>query len=96
VLEPGSGAVLSTPYDWSPDITPVEAWIGGHSQRGPGRGSSEPVLRLLLGPRESAEGDTAPFRLVGEEERVPWQARIHERSTVDYAVHVVAVEVEHS
>ena len=34
LLEPGGKAILSTPYDWSPRATPIEAWLGGHSQRG--------------------------------------------------------------
>ncbi len=93
-LHPEAKALLSTPYDWSANVTPVEAWVGGHSQRGPGRGSSEPLLRSLLdqGPRQGGGG----LRLVGEKERVPWRARLHERSTVEYAVHLVAVEVGHS
>jgi len=94
-LRPGAKALLSTPYDWSANVTPVEAWIGGHSQRGPDRGASEPLLRRLLDVGASADGVTR-FRVLGEKERVMWQARLHERSTVEYAVHLTAVEVEHS
>ena len=43
------GLVLTTPYDWSAAV-PVDAWLGGHSQRGPHQGSSEPILRGLLTP----------------------------------------------
>ena len=34
VLVPSGKAVLASPYDWSPQATPLEAWLGGHSQRG--------------------------------------------------------------
>ena len=87
---PGS-AVVSTPFDWSPGATPVEAWIGGHSQRGPQHGASEPFLRQLLTPGahpQSIDG----LRITGENESFPWHARTHERSTVVYDAHVVAAE----
>jgi len=87
---PGS-AVVSTPFDWSPGATAVEAWIGGHSQRGPDRGASEPFLRRLLTPGahpQSIDG----FRISGENESFPWHARTHERSTVLYDAHIVAAE----
>jgi SAM-dependent methyltransferase/uncharacterized protein YbaR (Trm112 family) len=80
VLRPGGKAIISTPYDWSPTATPVEHWLGGHSQRGPHHGSAEPLLRELL----SRELD-----IESEEPRVPWRVRLHERSTVEYDVHVI-------
>lgn len=87
VLAPGGAALLATPYDWSPGATPVEAWLGGHSQRGEGRGRSEPVLRSLLTPGAhpaSVEG----LVLEEEEERLPWEVRLHDRSRVRYDVHL--------
>lgn len=88
-LQPGSTLLVSTPYDWSGSVTPVEAWVGGHSQRGTGVGACEPILRNLLTPGahpNSLEG----LRIVGEAERVPWNVRLHERSTVTYRVHMIA------
>ena len=81
VLRPGGTALIATPYDWSPTATPVEQWLGGHSQRGTHRGASEPVLRRML--------EEAGLRIVSEEESRPWRVRLHDRSTVEYAVHVV-------
>ena len=81
VVAGGGGAVFATPYDWAPGATPVEQWLGGHSQRGPGAGASEPVLRAVL----AANG----FEIAAEDE-VPWRLRLHERSSVEYAVHVVS------
>jgi SAM-dependent methyltransferase/uncharacterized protein YbaR (Trm112 family) len=88
VLAAGGTALLTTPYDWSPGATPVEAWLGGHSQRGSGGGASEPVLRNLLTPRahpQSVHG----LHMVAEAPALPWQVRLHERSTVSYKVHLV-------
>ena len=77
----GGTIILATPYDWSASATPVESWLGGHSQRGPHRGASEPVLHALL-----AE---AGLTVVDEEAHLPWRVRLHERSSVDYDVHLI-------
>jgi SAM-dependent methyltransferase len=90
MLKKGGSALISTPYDWSPNATPVEAWIGGHSQRGPDKGAAEPLLRALLTPGahpQSVDG----LIIAGEIEGLPWLTRLHERSTVNYSTHVVAV-----
>ena len=81
VLRPNASAVVATPYDWSPTATPVEQWLGGHSQRGPHRGASEPVLRRML--------EEAGLTVIAEDPARPWRVRLHERSIVEYAVHVV-------
>lgn len=91
VLIPGGSAVFATPYDWSGNVTPVEAWIGGHSQRGPDRGASEPLLRSLLTPGAHQQSSDR-LRLTGEIEHVPWRTRVHDRSMVEYTVHVVVAE----
>ena len=83
ILRPNGTAIIATPYDWSPSATPVEQWLGGHSQRGPQRGASEPVLRRIL--------EEVGLTVVSEEESVPWRLRLHDRSTMEYAVHVVMV-----
>jgi len=91
LLAPGGKAILSTPYDWSPRATPIEAWLGGHSQRGENAGASEPVLRALLTPGAHPaviEG----LRIVAEEPDLPWRVRLHERSAVEYRVDLVVVE----
>lgn len=90
LLAPGGKAILSTPYDWSPAATPVEAWLGGHSQRGETAGASEPVLRALLTPGAhpaSIEG----LRIVAESS-VPWRVRLHERAVMEYRVDLVVAE----
>lgn len=89
LLAPGGAAVLATPYDWSAAATAVEGWIGGHSQRGPHGGASEPLLRALLTPGahpQSVDG----LGLVGECPDVAWRLRLHDRAVMHYAVHVLA------
>jgi SAM-dependent methyltransferase/uncharacterized protein YbaR (Trm112 family) len=90
-LRPGGRALVATPYDWSPGATPVEAWVGGHSQRGPEGGSSEQALRALLTPggHPAALGG---LRLIGEVPALPWPVRIHDRGTMHYAVHLAVAE----
>jgi len=80
VLRPGGKTIISTPYDWSPTATPVEHWLGGHSQRGLHQGAAEPLLRELL---------SRDIEIESEDSRVPWRVRLHERSTVEYDVHVI-------
>lgn len=91
VMVPGGRALVTTPYDWSPGATPMEAWLGGHSQRGEGGGASEPVLRALLTP-ESHPASLAGVRLVAEIQRLAWQVRLHDRSVMTYDVHVAVAE----
>lgn len=90
LLRPGGGAVVATPFDWSAATTPVEAWIGGHSQRGPGAGAAEPLLDLLL---DGGHPLAVPgLRVRGRESAFPWRVRLHDRSSVDYQTLVLALE----
>jgi SAM-dependent methyltransferase len=92
VLCPGGNLALTTPYDWSPAATPVEAWLGGHSQRGPDQGASEPWLRRLLTAGAHPQS-VANVQITAEIDRLPWSVRLHERSWLHYDVHVaVAVK----
>jgi SAM-dependent methyltransferase len=87
VLGEDCPAVLSCPYDWSVSATPLEGWLGGHSQRSADAGASEPVLRRLLtaGTPQSIEG----LRMIAECD-ADWHVRLHDRSTVSYKSHLVA------
>jgi SAM-dependent methyltransferase/uncharacterized protein YbaR (Trm112 family) len=90
-LRDAGQAVIACPYDWSVSATPLEGWLGGHSQRSAERGASEPVLRRLLsaGHPQSIKG----LRLLAECE-ADWHVRMHERSLVSYRAHVVAARAE--
>ena len=89
VVEPGGRVLLATPYDWSTRATPLETWIGGHSQRGEHAGSGEAFLRSLLGGAHARAA--AGLTLLAEEPDFPWQTRLHERSAVTYRTHLLAV-----
>lgn len=91
LLHEGGIGWLSTPYDWSPAATPIEAWIGGHSQRGPQGGAAEPLLRSLL-CAASHPAAIPGLRLVAEDLAVPWRVPMHERGTMEYRVHLCVVE----
>jgi SAM-dependent methyltransferase/uncharacterized protein YbaR (Trm112 family) len=81
MLDSRGVALIATPYDWSAGATAIESWLGGHSQRGEHRGASEPVLHDLLARH---------FEIIAEEARVPWRVRLHDRSAVEYALHLLA------
>lgn len=90
LLKPAGRAFLATPYDWSPAATPLETWIGGHSQRGPDHGAPELLLRKLLTPGAhplSIEN----LNITGVKENHPWTVRIHSRSVTIYNTYMVAM-----
>ena len=90
-LAPRGRALLALPYDWSPAATPLEHWIGGHSQRHANAGAGDELLRQLLTPGAhpaSLDG----VRIVAERPGLPWHVRLHERSTVRYRCDMIAIE----
>ena len=91
LLRPGGTAVLTTPFDWSAAATPLEGWIGGHSQRGPHGGASEPLLDALVTPgAHPAAPET--LRLCGCRDDIDWAVRLHDRSVMSYRVRALGLE----
>jgi len=90
-LVSGGRAILCTPYDWSPAATPIEGWIGGHSQRGPQNGDSAAALRALLTPN-AHPASIDQLELVADAGTLPWRVRLHDRSMIEYATHLVVAE----
>ena len=89
LLAPGGVLLLATPFDWSLRATPFEGWIGGHSQRGPGDGAAEPLLRSLV--TEGAHPRAvAGLRIAGSAD-CDWHTRLHDRSAVAYRSHAIAL-----
>lgn len=88
ILKADARAIVTTPYDWTVNATPVESWIGGHSQRSENRGSSEVLLRSLLagGGHPNAIEE---LELISEAGDMPWTLRLHDRSFMKYMVHMV-------
>ncbi len=90
VLRQDGRLLLATPYDWSTRATPMETWIGGHSQRAAHRGAAEPFLRALVTAGEHPQS-VAGLRVLAETAAWPWQSRLHDRSTVSYRSHLLAL-----
>jgi len=90
VLADGAWAVLTCAYDWVATATPFEEWLGGRSQRGPHGGGADSVLRELLA--SSTQAAMPGFQLIWERDGLPWNVRVHERSTVSYRVHMVVLQ----
>lgn len=95
VTEAGGQLILACPYDWSAAATPIEHWLGGHSQRCDSRGASEPVLRSLFTPGNHPYAIPG-LRITAEADHLPWHVRLHDRSTMQYSVHAVVGKVEDS
>jgi hypothetical protein len=89
ILIQGGSVVTCSPYDWSPAATPVEGWLGGHSQRGENKGDSASIVQALLTPG-ALPVSLRELEIVGASAQVPWVTRVHERSTVAYQTHLVA------
>ena len=89
LLARGGVCALSTPYDWTGGVTPIEGWLGGHSARGDDAGDGASVLRRLVTP--GAHPRSVPgVALIGERDGVAWRTRLHERAVLAYAAHVLA------
>lgn len=89
-VRPGGRLVVACPFDWSAQATPLERWLGGHSQRGPNQGASEPVVRALVSARDA--GSPGLWRTLAEDPSVPWQVRLHDRSYVQYRAWLLVAE----
>jgi len=88
VMQFGGSILLSCPYDWSPSATPVEAWIGGHSQRSVNQGRSEAHFEQVL----STIGNLLNCNLtVQQQTNSNWRVRLHERCSVDYNCHLLSI-----
>lgn len=91
VLKDGGRLLLSCPYDWASSATAVEQWIGGHSQRGPLSGDPVPTLRSWLNSLAESQSKFR-LRITSERDNVPWHVRMHDRSCVEYQLHLVRMD----
>jgi SAM-dependent methyltransferase/uncharacterized protein YbaR (Trm112 family) len=90
VLQLGGALIVACPFDWSPAATSVEAWIGGHSPRGPVGGDPAAVLRQILGGDHPVA--VKELALTDELRGLEWLIRLHDRSLMRYAVDVFIAE----
>ena len=74
VLKPSGRALMGCPYDWTTSVTPVEAWLGGHSQRSTQQGESGHQLRALFTDRNHPSY-VEELEIDGETEQFPWNTK---------------------
>lgn len=91
LLRPGGALLLATPFDWAARATQAAHWIGGHSQRGPGAGAAEPLLRSLL---DGTHPRAVPGLHIAGQGEAAWHTRLHDRASVSYRTHLVASLLE--
>ena len=87
-LTPEGHLLLACPYDWTSAVTPLEQWLGGHSQRSTFEGDSATLLRKLLTPGDPLQMQTG-LKLLAESDGFEWQLRLHSRSVTRYQVHSI-------
>lgn len=90
VLDDRGILLLACPFDWSVSATPLECWLGGHSQRSPDRGSSELVLQRLIAGQTDASS-SGRLEVMAQRD-AHWQVRMHDRSIVSYNSHLVVAK----
>lgn len=78
----GGTAFIASPFDWTGTVTPVDQWLGGHSQHNEWHGSSEAILRASLDELRGTQNQRFTIRY---EEEVPWEVRINQRHSSNYA-----------
>jgi len=88
VIAPGAHAVISSPYDWSSNATPLESWIGGHSPRSHSGGDSVSEMHRVISDQAPA-GASTRMVIASEQVAVPWHVYVHHRATMNYQVHLV-------
>lgn len=89
VTRDGGSAMIATPFDWSAAVTPVEAWLGGHSGRGLHKGSGAEVLDLILSDGPQAVGGLRRRKPALD---IEWHVRLHDRSCMTYLARLVLAE----
>jgi len=87
--KPSATVHLGCPYDWSSAVTPIEGWIGGHSQRAPHGGRPEVLLNAIL--QDGVDGVSGQFDTEQECNDVPWIVRLHDRSRMHYSLHALGL-----
>lgn len=73
VLKPGGWLIAATPFDWSPNATPADAWMGE---------------RVVMDQGSDLSGllSRAPELAVRSLPDQKWQVRLHNRATVHYQI----------
>ena len=81
ILKPEAEAFLATPFDWSAPVTPMNAWLGGHSETNEWHGESSAILEETLRRLRNETGEGLTIQAKND---LPWEVRIHERNRAVY------------
>lgn len=81
---------LATPFDWSPNATPYENWIGGHGSMHPLQGEPIEKMRWLFS-NQSPFPELKDFEIIQDQDDIPWRIRLHNRSLMQYNLHLLSV-----
>ena len=81
ILTSGGQGFVATPFDWSAPVTPMNAWLGGHSETNEWHGESSAILEETL---KHLRTDTGEALTVQSKVDIPWEVRIHERNRAVY------------
>lgn len=90
LLQDAGHILLAAPYDWSARATPIQAWLGGHSQRNSGKGDSKALIQALLSGNHAHA--LKRLQLIDEIDKIPWYLQLHERSKMEYLVHLMLLQ----
>ncbi|HQS08466.1 MAG: hypothetical protein B7Y12_23115 [Rhizobiales bacterium 24-66-13] len=85
VLRPGGGAAIATPFDWSSQVTPPDAWVDGPA-----------ALETLLAEVAAQARQAGVGALVqsGPARDLDWHVRLHDRAAMHYAVHLLTASLD--
>lgn len=84
--------LLASPFDWTLAVTPVENWLGGHSEHAPHRGDGASVLDMLLSGAAPSGSGIDRLRILARDD-MEWRVRLYARAMTHYRTHLLACEV---
>jgi SAM-dependent methyltransferase/uncharacterized protein YbaR (Trm112 family) len=85
VLITGGFAALTSPFEWREDVTPRQAWLGGHSSHAAPGGDPVEVLRRLLATETYG---LQRLRIEHERDGLRWCTRIDDRAVTEYTTYL--------
>jgi len=91
IMKKDSRFILTSPYDWSQSATAFEGWIGGHSQRSEHMGDPEKIFKTLFSSKTN-KALCENLEITKEEFNIPWSVRLHDRSAVQYFLHMAELK----
>jgi hypothetical protein len=92
VLAEGAEFLVGTPFDWTPAVTDVTQWIGGHSDRSDDGGCPVQRFREVLASLPEASTGKR-LEILSHATGVPWGLRLHDRGMVNYACELFLLRV---